>query len=329
MSIALRQQGIRKSMRGFRALDRVDFAVEAGSLTGLIGLNGAGKTTTLRILLGLLDPDSGTSEVLGLPSREIATVGHRVGAQLHGGGVDPSLTCLEALQHFARLHGRRRIGARTTSDFAVVLERVGLEALADRRAGKLSAGERQRLSLGRALLARPEVLVLDEPLTHLDPGAAERIVALLRAEADRGAAILVSSHQLEFLDRLASQVVFLHRGAVIATGSPRELLASDGAAVRIVASPCDRAGAAIAADPTVLSHERIGTESLPGSVGEWRVVLRCSSTSSDESIAALAAFNDRLVRAECSVSCLAPERRTLHDLFLERVRAFEREGGKS
>jgi ABC-2 type transport system ATP-binding protein len=302
MDIAIRVSGIAKTLRGVRALERVDFEVARGSLTGLIGLNGAGKTTTLRILLGLLAPDRGEITVLGQPSSRIARLAGRVGVQLHGGGLDPALTASETLHHAALLLGLR--GA----DVAGALAKVDLAALGSRRVGRLSAGERQRLALARALLPAPEVLVLDEPITHLDPGAAERVVEVLRAEADRGVAVLLSSHQLEHVERTADQIVLLHRGAVVARGAPKDLLRGEGSRLLVAAEPEARARTVLAAMPGATKVETASH----GGAGPMLAVTFDGTGPGDVAAA--------LVAAGCRLSFLAPDRRTLHELFLEEIR---------
>jgi ABC-type multidrug transport system ATPase subunit len=305
---ALRLDGIESTLRGNRILAGVSFAVSEGSLTGLIGLNGAGKTTTLRVLLGLLTPDRGTSQILGVASNELSRLGRRLGVQLHGGGLDPALTPAQTLRYTVKMLGVR------DADLAESLRRVDLAHLANRRASKLSAGERQRLALARALVLRPDVLVLDEPLTHLDPGAAERIVEVLRAEVSRGVAVLLSSHQLEFLDRAANHVVFMHRGTVIAEGSPHDLLGGDDVTLELAAAPRDKVAGWIAQSPHVVAFDLIDKD---GDAARWRVRIARDK---------IAELNAGLVAAGCRVSCLAPLRRSLHDLFLERVRSFATEG---
>jgi len=308
---AIRLEGILKTLKGHRALAGVTFQVAPGSLSGLVGLNGAGKTTTLRVLLGLLAPDSGTSEVLGTASSEIARLGRRVGAQLHGGGLDPSLTVEQTLEYTAVLHGVSGV------DIAGAIRRVDLAHLAKRRAAKLSAGERQRLALGRALLLAPDVLVLDEPLTHLDPGAAERVVEIVRAEAKRGAAVLLSSHQLEFLDRVADQVVFLHRGRVLAAGTPRELLGAEGVTYEIDVAPDANVAKLLSEFPGARDPVRVAAGVEDSS--RWRVTLGADSAAD---------LNRRLVTSGCRVHAIAPLRRSLHDFFLERVRSMDQEIGR-
>lgn len=306
MDDAISMVGIEKTLRGHHALRGVDLVVRRGSLTGLIGLNGAGKTTTLRILLGLLPADRGDSTILGTSSRELHRIADRVGVQLHGGGLDPSLTVRETLELACLLAGRP---SREVVDRAI--ERSGIERLAKRKAGKLSAGERQKLALARAMLFDPEVLILDEPLTHLDPGAAEAMIRLLRAAADRGTAVLLSSHQLEYLDRVSDHVLFLHRGRVIADGEPRQILDDAGLDFVVGATPIETVERILREAPILRSFERVSSD---GARGEWRVKLQGPHAHE---------LNDRLVRGGCAVDALIPDRRSLHDLFLERVRESE------
>ncbi|WP_182874405.1 ABC transporter ATP-binding protein [Microbispora sp. H10670] len=201
-----------------KALDDVSFTVEPGSVTGFLGPNGAGKSTALRILVGLARPSSGTATVLGRPYAEMACPGLRVGTLLDSGARHPGHTGREVLTLGAVTLGlpRARVGE--------VLGLVGLtERESRRRVGGYSLGMRQRLGIAHALLGRPEVLVLDEPVNGLDPQGIHWMRHLLRDLAGTGCAVLLSSHLLHEVEQVADHIVVIGRGRVLAQGTAAEL----------------------------------------------------------------------------------------------------------
>ena len=195
------------------ALDGVDLAIAPGEIRALLGPNGAGKTTFIRILCGLTKPEQGT----------VATTG-RVGFVPSG---DRSfylrISCLENLIFFARLHGMRLRQARGRA--REVLDAVGLADVANRPVGRCSHGMHKRLSVARALLISPEVLLVDEATHDLDPDGARRIRDLVRRLADDGTAVLWTTQRVDEVQGFADSVTLLLEGAVIFTGSPAELAA--------------------------------------------------------------------------------------------------------
>ena len=298
---------------GRPVLREVDLAVRPGRFVGLVGLNGAGKTTSLRVQLGLLPPDSGQARVFGSPARRVHRAGRRLGASLHGAGLDPALTVRQNLRWHARLAGTK-VGPGREEE---VVAALGLEALADRRVAGLSQGERRRAGLARALLLEPEALVLDEPLANLDPGAVHAVLDLLaRARRERGAALLVSSHQLDLVERSADDLVLLHRGRVLLAGSTRELLERvEGVWIVDVRPPAlargvlrrlaeAREGASVEG-PLASPHEGAERYRLVGFGDESGRLARA------------------LVEAGAELLRLAPERRSLDDLFQRAVAEAE------
>ncbi len=210
-----------------RAVDGVSFAVAGGELVGLLGANGAGKTTTMRMLATLLRPSSGTARIA---THDI--VADPLGARRQLGylsattGVPDRLTPREVLEFAGRLHGL----GRTTlpSRVAGLLATLGLEACASRPCGRLSSGQRQRVSLGRALVHDPPALVLDEPTSSLDVVGARDLLDLLERLRGEGRAILVSTHRLHEIERRCDRFVVIHDGRVVATGTRAELAAEPG-----------------------------------------------------------------------------------------------------
>ncbi|MBE0008234.1 MULTISPECIES: ABC transporter ATP-binding protein [unclassified Arthrobacter] len=203
--------GIARSFGTVAAIRHIDFAAPPGEVTALIGPNGSGKTTLLLILASLLAPDTGTLTVGGVdPLRDAAAVRRTVGWMPDTLGVWESLTATEILTTMGSLYGmpsdRRRERA------AELLAAVRLEEFADKPARVLSRGQQQRLSLARALIHDPAVLLLDEPASGLDPGSRVELRATLRSLADQGKTVVVSSHVLSELDEIADRAVFINRG---------------------------------------------------------------------------------------------------------------------
>jgi ABC-2 type transport system ATP-binding protein len=217
---------------GRRIVDEVGFAVRAGEIVGLLGPNGAGKTTTLGVLATLLRPSAGAVRVAG---HDVATESKAVRATIGRVPQDialyPRLTGRENARFFARLRGMDATAARQAADDA--LASVDLLPRADDRVATYSGGMQRRLNLACGLLASPPVLLLDEPTVGVDPQSLERIVTTIRAQAANGAALLYSTHHMDEAEQLCDRVVLLDHGRVLATGSPRELVASTGVGLRV------------------------------------------------------------------------------------------------
>lgn len=201
------------------ALDGLSLHIDHGEVVAMIGLNGAGKTTALRALAGRLRPDAGTAEILGhaaadLPRSVAAQFGHVVDAPL----VFADLTVTENLRAAARLHGCDTGRAEDLTTAART--RLGLDAWAEVRARALSQGNRQRLGIGSATIHSPRALVLDEPTSALDPRGVVIVRELVRDLAAQGAAVLVSSHHLDEVSRIADRIVAVHAGRVVDTFDP-------------------------------------------------------------------------------------------------------------
>jgi len=212
-------EGLTKRYGDRTVVDGVSLMVERGELVALLGPNGAGKTTTVEIIEGYRRADGGTVRVLNAdPARAGPAHRARVGLMLQGGGIDPRAQPRETLIQYGRFHADPR-------DADELIDLVGLRAVAATRFRKLSGGERQRLGLALALVGRPDVLVLDEPTAGMDPegrAATRAIVADLRGS---GVAILLTSHDLGDVERMADRVCVLRDGTLVATGTPAELAA--------------------------------------------------------------------------------------------------------
>ena len=207
-----------------RAVDGVSFAVAAGEMVGLLGANGAGKTTTLRVLATLLKPTSGSAFIGGRDVRsDPVGVRRRLGYVSATTGVPDRLTPREVFDSFGRLHGID--AAARAARVERLLDVLGLRPCADRPAGRLSSGQRQRVSVGRALVHDPPALVLDEPTSALDVIGSRDLLALLADLRAEGRAILLSTHRLHEIEHRCDRFVVIHGGRVVTTGTREELVA--------------------------------------------------------------------------------------------------------
>jgi ABC-2 type transport system ATP-binding protein len=201
------------------ALDGLTFAVEAGRLHGFVGPNGAGKTTAMRIVMGVLAPDQGEVRVDGKPARDADR--RRFGYMPEERGLYPRMKVREQLVYFARLHGASESEAVSAADRWT--ERLGVAERRGDRVDALSLGNQQRVQLAAALVHEPDVLVLDEPFSGLDPVAVDVLADVLVERARNGAAVLFSSHQLELVERLCDEVSIIAAGRLVASGSVEKL----------------------------------------------------------------------------------------------------------
>lgn len=201
-----------------RAVDGVSFDVAAGEVVAVLGPNGAGKSTTIKMIIGQLQPAAGSIQILGMPMpAERDRIQARLGVCFEEKNLYQAMTATENLRFFAKLFGIRKL------DPLPLLERVGLADRADERVAGFSKGMRQRLMMARALVNQPDVLVLDEPTDGLDPVSAIGVRDLIRAEAQRGAAVLLTTHDMHEADDLADRVAFINAGRVLALESPESL----------------------------------------------------------------------------------------------------------
>lgn len=226
----LEVQSLRKDYisreRTVTAVDGIDFAIAPGQTVALLGGNGAGKTTTLSMLLGLLIPTSGAIRILG---EDMVRHRYRVLPRMNFSSpyveLPHRLTVAENLGIYARLYGVRDRKAR----IAAIAADMDIAALLERPAGKLSAGQKTRVALAKALLNRPEVLLLDEPTASLDPDTADWVRQYLRRyQQDSGATILLASHNMQEVERLCDAVLMMRGGRIVDRGAPSELIARYG-----------------------------------------------------------------------------------------------------
>jgi ABC-2 type transport system ATP-binding protein len=268
----IRLRGLAKSFPGrdgaVRAVDGIDVDVAAGETVALLGPNGAGKSTTIDMVLGLLDADAGDVRVFGRDPHEAVAAGI-VGAMLQTGGLIRDLTARELVEMVASLYP-------DPLPVDEVLDLVGIRAIADRRTQKLSGGETQRVRFAIALVANPELLVLDEPTVAMDVEGRHAFWTSMRGLAARGTTVLFATHYLDEADANADRVVLMAHGRVVADGPPAEIRAMAGTrTIRAIVPGAD--STRLAALPGVANVERRGAA----------ILLSCSD--SDAAIRALLA----------------------------------------
>lgn len=217
MTTPLVASSLSRSFGDETAVDGVDIEVRAGEIHALVGLNGAGKTTLMRLLLGMLKPDSGQATVLGVEAHAApASIWKSVGHLTETPFAYPQLTVLENVTASALLRGVER----PHTDANDILSRFELAHWSGRRASTLSLGNRQRLGLASSLVHRPSILVLDEPANALDPAGVVFVRNLLKEHAADGGSVFVSSHHLDQLARVAHRITVTHRGRVAGALDP-------------------------------------------------------------------------------------------------------------
>lgn len=225
--LGIEARGLTRAYGTLVAASNVDLNVVPGSVTGLLGPNGAGKTTTLRVLATLLRPSAGTATVGGhdiLTEPEL--VRRRLGYLTGDTGLYGKLTPVEMLRYFGRLHQMSAKHLAQRIEEVVVL--LGIESFRGRHCEKLSTGQKQRVSIARAVLHDPAVLILDEPTSGLDILAASEMLQFFRAEADRGKAVLLSTHHMAEVELICDHAVIIHHGTVRHAGTLAELTAAAG-----------------------------------------------------------------------------------------------------
>ena len=294
-------RGLVKRFTEANAVDGIDLTVPAGGVYGFLGPNGAGKTTTIRILAGLLWPTRGTSRIFGEPVAPGAPVLQRVGALIERPAFYPYLSALENLRVFGTAHG---LG----SDVLVAragesLDRVGLAAVAKRKAGGFSTGMRQRLALATALIGRPELVILDEPTNGLDPNGVVDVRELIARLAADGTTVFLSSHVLPEVEQLCDRVAILNAGQIVAEGPTGDLLGA-GERLYVRFDTADEAAAAAGVLGVIASPDP--------SAGQPAAALIVDAPAADAS-----AINRRLGAAGLYPAELALRRQSLEAVFRE------------
>jgi len=227
MDLAVHTDGLTRDFGQVRAVDRLSLDVPRGIVFGFLGPNGSGKTTTIRLLLGLLEPTSGSAEVLGLPTSQGDEIRARSGALLEYDGLYERLTALENLEFYARIY--RLPAEQRAARIEGLLEHMGLWDRRKEPVGAWSRGMRQKLAVARAVLHSPEMLFLDEPTAGLDPIAAAALRDDLASLVSReGVTVFLTTHNLDEAERLCAQVGVIRNGRLLAVGAPDVLRARTG-----------------------------------------------------------------------------------------------------
>ena len=298
----LRIAELRKSYGGKRALDGISLTVEEGEIFGFIGPNGAGKTTTMSILVGLIPSDSGVCEVDGKAARGGAAVGYLPEQPVFA----EQLSAREYLVMLARSMGLRRSGA----EIQGLLERVSLAEAAHRRVAGYSRGMRQRLGLACALLGKPELLVLDEPSSALDPEGRRAVVDLIRELKAEGRTVILSTHILSDIERVCDRIALIDSGRILLEGAVDELLGEGpgGRTDLVFSRPLK---------PSELEALR-ALPSLSLEVGNGGSVV-CVTAEGEGAAGAGLEVVRRIAELELPLVSLNPRRLDLEELFLRKV----------
>ena len=278
------------------AVDGATFAAAAGQVTAVLGPNGAGKTSTIETLEVFRRADAGRVAVMGLdPIADHQALTRRIGVMLQDGGVAPGVRVLEALRHAAALYTH-------PVDPQELLQRVGLGGLERRTWRQISGGEQRRLALALALVGRPQVAFLDEPSSGVDPLGRQQIRTVIGGLRDDGVTVVLTSHDLDEVERLADHVVILDHGRVLAAGTPASLASDPVDEVRFGAPPLDVSALA----------RHLGAPVEAVSEGEYLV----RASGSPALIAALTAW---LADHDVALADLRAGRQRLEDVFLRLV----------
>lgn len=295
--IVLRAQGLTRRFGDFVAVDRVSFEVKRGEIFGYVGPNGSGKTTTLRMLLGLLLPTEGSATVLGFDvGTHAEAIRSRVGYMSQRFALYDELTARENLEFYGGVYGLSE-----ASRIGEVLRSLDLESVAHERAGDLPTGWRQRLALASAILHRPELLILDEPTSGVDPAARRSFWRLIYELADGGTTAVVTTHYMDEAE-YCGRVGIMRRGRLLAIDTPSVLkrTAFPGRAWDVWAEPLLTGLEAL---PRIRGVSRVGL------AGERLRAITDESVEAKDLVSGLRAENVRVERAE-------PVEPTLEDVFL-------------
>ncbi len=296
---AVRCRGLVKRYNDVVAVNGLDVEVGRGDCFGLLGPNGAGKTTTIEILQGLLPPDEGSVELLGLTwQRNERELRQRLGTQLQETKLPDKLSVLETITLFRSFYDKG-------VPVAEVLAKVGLQEKSAAWVSKLSGGQRQRLAVACALVCDPDILFLDEPTTGLDPQSRHQLWDIIQDFRARGGTVVLTTHYMEEAERLCDRVAIVDHGKVIAQGSPSQLIASLGA--EHVVDFALEEGAAALPEPALLA--------LPGVTGVHTDAgkTRLTVTRAHEAMPALMTLlRDR----NAALTELTTHRATLEDVFI-------------
>jgi sodium transport system ATP-binding protein len=220
-------RNLRKSFGAINAIQDVSFQAPDGHITGLLGPNGAGKTTTLRIIYGIINPDSGSAQVDGFDTcRQTLEVQRRIGTLPDSHGLYPRLTARENIRYYGRLHGLS--GERLEQLITRLIHMLEMEDIEDRRTEGFSSGQRVKVAIARALVHDPQNVILDEPTNGLDVMSTRSMRAFIRQLSEQGKCVLFSSHIMQEVSALCDNIAILSQGQVVANGTPSTILSTTG-----------------------------------------------------------------------------------------------------
>ncbi|MGO1173656.1 MAG: ABC transporter ATP-binding protein [Actinomycetaceae bacterium] len=283
-------QGLTKRYGQKLAVDQVSFQVAPGTVTGFLGPNGSGKSTTMRMIVGLDHPTGGTVTVDGKRYKDLRAPLHEVGALLEAKAVHPGRSARSHLRALATTHGisRRRVDE--------VIELTGIGAVARKRVGGFSLGMGQRLGIAAALLGDPKVLILDEPVNGLDPEGVQWVRNLVRALADEGRTVFISSHLMSEMSLTADHLLVIGRGRIITSGPVKDVIDASVRPVVVVRSP--------------------GIDQLLGALPQQAVVRRTDATTIEVEDLSAPDIGEAAFRAGVPLHELAPRSASLEQAFM-------------
>ena len=289
---ALSVSGLHKNYGQFEVLKGLDLALVPGAIHGLVGLNGSGKTTTLDCILGLQEFDRGTIQVLGHAPRNLHAAQGRIVAIFDSPSLNPNLTVRQSLQQALVLCDN------SIREPAEVEALLGISQFSKFKIKNLSLGNKRRASIAHALLANPELIILDEPFNGLDAGGVDEVLALIKdLNQQQGTSFLLSSHQLPYLEEICSHIAILHDGRIAANDEKDRLLRAVQAKIRVCTDDNARAAQILSKNSGLTVHEE--GDALVVSSGEL----------------AAAELNRSLVEQGLAVSEIVTERASLDSLF--------------
>ena len=296
-SPALTIRGLQYSYGTHRVVDGIDLTAETGSVLGVLGPNGAGKSTTISLAVGTRSPDAGTVEIFGHdPVTDHATTSQLAGVMLQDGGLPMSSKPLQVLHHLSSLY-------ENPLPVDELAEPLGLHDFAGRTMRRLSGGQKQRVALAAALIGRPRLVFLDEPCAGLDPQAREVVHSFIRELADRGVAVVLTTHDLAEAEELSDEVVVIDRGRIIAQGAPEDLR-SASAGSRSLTIRLDSPVPADLSDRLA----KLGPASAQGSL----ITIDGAPTSEQ-----IAAACTAIAEAGLQITDIGMQRQSLSDVFFE------------
>jgi ABC-2 type transport system ATP-binding protein len=309
-SPAILCEDLRKVYGPIRALDGLNLAMPAGSIYGFLGPNGAGKTTAIKCLLGLTIPSGGRCSMIGVPvERFSAAARRRVGYLSQDPAYPRWMTGREVMEFVGSLYpdARRPLDERTKEALAL----VGLEAAADRRCGGYSGGMRQRLGIGQALMGEPDLVILDEPSSSLDPVGRRDVLDILTSLRERGISVFYSTHILDDVERVADHVAILKDGRLVRQGSMAALTSASHGRFRVtLEAPADGIAERLRALSIVTGIEPVDGES------EGRMAFLVDVT---DPVAAKRALPRAVIDADLVIIGCEPARWSLEDVFMESI----------